>query len=43
MHSIRARILALTAVPTLALAAVALLATLVLGHLADDLRRRTPS
>jgi methyl-accepting chemotaxis protein len=39
MHSIRARILALTAVPTLALAAVALLATLVLGHLADDLRR----
>ena len=39
MHSIRARILALTAVPTLALAAVALLATLVLGHLGDDLRR----
>ncbi|MBL8626304.1 MAG: methyl-accepting chemotaxis protein [Myxococcales bacterium] len=38
MHSIRARILFLTAVPTAALAIVAVLATLVLGHLTDDLR-----
>lgn len=38
MHSIRARILFLTAVPTAALAIVAVIATLVLGHLADDLR-----
>ena len=38
MHSIRARILFLTAVPTAALAIVAVIASLVLGHLADDLR-----